>query len=167
MEDLKGKTLRGGVARLLAQGASFAIRVGSIVILARLLSPKDFGLMGMVTAFTGILTLFRDFGLSAASIHRPNISEEQLSTLFWINLLVGVLLGIITVIMSPAIAAFYHEPRLLSVSAVMALAFVFNSAGLQHGVILQREMRYTALAAIFTISQLIGTAAAIRGAEMG
>src|ERR1700722_13639377 len=167
MKDLKEKTIRGGLARLLAQIANFAIRLVSLVILARLLDPKDFGLVGMVTAFTGVLTLLRDFGLSAAAIHRPQITEEQLSTLFWINLFVGVLLGLLTLAMSPAIAIFYHEPRLVKVSAVLALAFVFNAAGLQHGVILQREMRFTALALISTIGLLLGTAIAICGAKFG
>jgi O-antigen/teichoic acid export membrane protein len=167
MKDLKEKTIRGGLARILAQVLNFAVRLGSLIILARLLDPKDFGLVGMVTAFTGILALFRDFGLSAAAIHRPNITDEQLSTLFWINLLVGVLLGLFTFVMSPAIAAFYHEPRLISVSAVLALAFVFNAAGLQHGVIIQREMRFTALAVISTISLLLSTAVGICGAKLG
>jgi O-antigen/teichoic acid export membrane protein len=167
MKDLKEKTIRGGVSRLLAQIANFAIRLVSLVILARLLSPKDFGLVGMVTAFTGVLILLRDFGLSAAAIHRPHITEEQLSTLFWINLFVGILLGLLTLAMSPAIAIFYHEPRLVKVSAVLALAFVFNAAGLQHGVILQREMRFTALAVISTIGLLLGTAIAIVGAKVG
>ena len=155
------------MARLAAQGANFSIRLVSLVILARLLDPKDFGLVGMVTAFTGVLTLIRDFGLSAAAIHRPNITEEQLSNLFWINMVAGCLFGVIALVASPAIAAFYHEPRLVRVTAVLALAFVFNAAGLQHGVILQREMRFTALATITTISQLIGTLVAIFGATLG
>ncbi len=167
MKDLKEKTIRGGMARLAAQGANFSIRLVSLVILARLLDPKDFGLVGMVTAFTGVLTLIRDFGLSAAAIHRPNITEDQLSNLFWINMVVGCLFGLIALAVSPAIAAFYHEPRLVGVTAVLALAFVFNAAGLQHGVILQREMRFTALATITTISQLIGTFVAIFGAMLG
>jgi PST family polysaccharide transporter len=167
MKDLKEKTIRGGLARILAQGANFSIRLVSLVILARLLDPKDFGMVGMVTAFTGVLTLFRDFGLSAAAIHRPNITKEQFSTLFWINLFVGFLLSVIALVMSPAIAAFYHEPRLVKVTAVLGLAFVFNAAGLQHGVMLQREMRFTALAVITTVSLLIGTVFAIFGAEFG
>ena len=56
MKDLKEKTIRGGLVRLIAQGANFFLRLGSLVILARLLGPKDFGLVGMVTAFTGVLT---------------------------------------------------------------------------------------------------------------
>src|ERR1700741_1604882 len=110
--DLKGKTIRGGLARLCAQGANLVLRVGSLMVLARLLGPKDFGLVGMVTAFTGVLNLFRDFGLSAAAVQRTTVTEEQISTLFWINIFVGILLGFLAVAAAPAIATFYHEPRL-------------------------------------------------------
>src|SRR5271167_301942 len=112
MKDLKERTIRGGFARLCAQGTNFLLRVGSLMVLARLLGPKDFGLVGMVTAFTGVLTLFRDFGLSSAAIQRPTVTEAQISTLFWINILLGALLGLVTLAMAPAIAAFYHEPEL-------------------------------------------------------
>ena len=166
-KDLKEKTIRGGLARLCAQGADFSFRLVSLMVLARLLGPKDFGLVGMVTAFTGVLTLFRDFGLSAAAIQRPNVTEEQLSTLFWINLLVGVLFGLLTVAMAPVIAAFYHEPRLVGVTAALAASFFFNAAGVQHGALLQRQMRFTALAVITTISLIVSTAVAIGGAMAG
>ncbi len=73
-----------------AQAANFLLRAGSLMILARLLDPKDFGLVGMVTALTGVLNLFRDFGLSTAAVQRASVSDEQISTLFWINVLVGV-----------------------------------------------------------------------------
>ena len=83
MQDLKAKTIRGGLARLWAQGVSFILRVGSLMILARLLGPKDFGLVGMVTAFTGVLTLFRDFGLSSAAIqHSERFRESRVRLYF-------------------------------------------------------------------------------------
>jgi PST family polysaccharide transporter len=167
MKDLKEKTIRGGLVRLIAQGANFFLRLGSLVVLARLLGPKDFGLVGMVTAFTGVLTLFRDFGLSAAAIQRTNVTDEQISTLFWINIFVGVLLGLLAIAGAPAIAAFYHEPRLLGVTAVLALGFLFNAAGVQHSVLLQRQMRFTALAIVNTVGLLVGTAVAILGAKAG
>ena len=167
MKDLKEKTIRGGLARLCAQGAGFALRLASLMVLARLLEPKDFGLVGMVTAFTGVLSLFRDFGLSSAAIQRTSVTDEQVSTLFWINLAVGALLGVLAVAMAPAIAAFYHEPRLVGVTAVMAAGFLFNAAGVQHGVLMQRQMRFTALAVINTIGLVIGTAIAIGGAKAG
>jgi len=167
MKDLKEKTIRGGLVRLIAQAANFFLRLGSLVVLARLLAPKDFGLVGMVTAFTGVLTLFRDFGLSAAAIQRTNVTDEQISTLFWINIFVGVLLGLLAIAGAPAIAAFYHEPRLFGVTAVLALGFLFNAAGVQHSVLLQRQMRFTALAIVNTVGLLVGTVVAIFGARAG
>jgi O-antigen/teichoic acid export membrane protein len=167
MKDLKAKTIRGGFARLCAQAANFLLRLGSLMILARLLGPKDFGLVGMVTAFTGVLNLFRDFGLSSAAIQRPNVTNEQASTLFWINMLFGVVLGLIAAGLAPVIAAFYHEPRLIPVTAVLAAGFVFNAAGVQHQVLLQRQMRFTALAAIGISSLIIGTAIGMGGAKTG
>ena len=167
MHDLKGRTLRGGLARFGALGATFLLRMGAIMALARLLSPKDFGLVGMVAAFTGVLSFLRDFGLSAAAVQRTTISEEQSSTLFWINIFVGTLLGLIAVAMAPAIAAFYGEPRLFAITAVLALGFLFNSAGTQHAALLQRQMRWTTLAVISVVSLMVGTAIAIGGAEAG
>src|SRR5438067_10986077 len=120
MKDLKAKTIRGGAARMMAQIANFVFRIGSVMIMARLLLPKDFGLVGMVTAFTGVLNLFRDFGLSSAAIQRANVTDHQVSTLFWINVSLGVLLGLVTAAAAPFMAAFYHEPRLFGVTIVLA-----------------------------------------------
>ena len=167
MKDLKERTIRGGLARLGAQGANFVIRGGSLMILARLLGPKDFGLVGMVTAFTGVLNLLRDFGLSSAAVQRTTVTKEQISTLFWINLLVGTLLGLLTIILAPVIAAFYHEPRLLGVTIVLAAGFVFNAAGVQHSALLQRQMRFTTMAVIGVVSLIAGTTIAIVGAKAG
>jgi len=167
MKDLKEKTIRGGLARLCAQGAEFTLRLVSLMVLARLLGPKDFGLVGMVTALTGVLILFRDFGLSAAAIQRPIVTEEQLSTLFWINIFVGAALTVLTVAMAPVVAAFYREPRLAAVTAALAASFIFNAAGVQHGALLQRQMRFTTLAVISTISLVVSTSIAIGGAMIG
>lgn len=152
MKDLKGKIVRGGVAKICAQGTSFILRTGSLMVLARLLDPKDFGLVGMVTVFTGVLNLFRDFGLSQATVQRMDVTEEQISTLFWINVLMGIVLGIILAVSAPFVAAFYREPRLVSVTLILATSFVFNGAGVQHLALLERQMRFTTLAAIDIIS---------------
>jgi O-antigen/teichoic acid export membrane protein len=167
MEHLKEKTIRGGFTRLTAQGVNFVVRIGSLILLARLLDPKDFGLVGMVTAFTGVLSLFRDFGLSSAAVQRGNVTHAQASTLFWINLAIGALLALTTVAASPVIAAFYAEPRLVAVSVALASGFVLNAAGVQHSVMLQRELRFTALSVINTVSLVTGAALAIAGALVG
>src|SRR5580704_4963234 len=167
MKDLKEKTIRGGAARLSAQAANFVLRLGSLMVLARLLGPKDFGLVGMVTAFTGVLTLFRDFGLSSAAIQRSSVTEEQISTLFWINLGVGALLGALAIALAPMVAAFYHEPRLTTVTMALAAGFLFNAAGVQHGALLQREMRFTALAVVNTAGLFVGSVVGVCGALAG
>ncbi len=167
MQDLKQRTVRGGVARLCAQGATFVLRLGSLMVLARLLVPKDFGLVGMVTAFTGVLDLFRDFGLSAAAVQNPTITEDQSSTLFWVNLAVGCLIALLALACGPAIASFYREPQLMGVTAVLSVGFLFNAAGVQHSALLQRQMRFTALAVIGVVSLACGTVVAIAGAMAG
>jgi O-antigen/teichoic acid export membrane protein/glycosyltransferase involved in cell wall biosynthesis len=167
MKGLKEKTIRGGLAKVGAQAATFSLRFGSLMVLARLLDPRDFGLVGMVTAFTGILNLFRDFGLSAAAVQRLKVTEEQVSTLFWINLLVGAGLTLLVVAMAPFIAAFYREPRLLWVTVILASGFIVNAAGVQHSSLLQRQMRFTTMAGIdvlsLAVSITIGIAMALRG----
>ncbi len=167
MKDLKQRAIRGGLARLCAQAANFLIRGGSLMILARLLGPKEFGLVGMVTAFTGVLNLLRDFGLSSATVQRTTVTDEQISTLFWINMFVGTILWLLTAAMAPLIAAFYHEPRLVAVTAVLAAGFIFNAAGVQHSALLQRQMRFTTMAVIQVVSLIVGTAVAISGAKAG
>jgi O-antigen/teichoic acid export membrane protein len=167
MQDLKEKVIRGGLARILALAGSFTIRIGSMMALARLLEPTDFGLVGMVTALTGVLNLFRDFGLSSATVQRKDVTEEQISTLFWINTLVGLILGLLLMSVAPLIVAFYHQPHLLWVTIVLATAFIFNGAGVQHIALLERQMRFTILAAIDMISLICGTLIGIAMALAG
>lgn len=167
MKDLKEKTIRGGLARMSAQGANFLLRVGSIMVLSRMLGPTDFGLVGMVTAFTGVLSLFRDFGLSTASVQRENVTDEQISTLFWINVLVGAVLAVITLVFAPVVVRVYHEPRLLGVTMVLSLGFIFNALGVQHSALLKRQLRFTALAVIHIAALAIGILVAISVAKLG
>ena len=164
---LKEKTIRGGAARVVALAASSVVRMGSVMILARLLEPTDFGLIGMVTAFTGVLNLFRDFGLSAATVQHAEVSREETSALFWINILAGAALMAVAMACAPAVAAFYREPRLLWVTFAMAPGFLLNGAGVQHSALLQREMRFDALALIDVVSLVLGTAVAMVAAWAG
>ncbi len=167
MKDLKERVIRGGFAKVCAQAANFTLRIGSLMVLARLLDPKDFGLVGMVTAFTGVLNLFRDFGLSAATVQRVDVTDEQISTLFWINILVGVILALSLTALAPVVVGFYHEPHLLWVTIVLSTAFLFNAAGVQHSALLQRQMRFTALATIEIISLITSTSIGISMAVAG
>lgn len=152
---------------MLAQGLTFALQTGSTIVLARLLSPEDFGLQGMVVAMTGFLSLFRDAGLGVASVQREVITHEQTSTLFWINVAIGALLTIGAAALAPLLVDFYKEPRLLPVTLVSAAAFFFNSLGVQHRALLNRAMRFVTMAKIdvfaIAVSATIGVCMAARG----
>jgi O-antigen/teichoic acid export membrane protein len=167
MNDLKEKTIRSGSVRICSQVTVLLLRVAALAVLARMLNPADFGLVGMVTAFTGVLSLFRDFGLSAASIQRTSITEEETSTLFWINVLVGAVLTAIAILLAPGVAFFYHEPRLYWVTVAVAPGFLFNAVGVQHSAHLQRQMRFAALAIIDLLSLIASTLTAIGIAKLG
>jgi O-antigen/teichoic acid export membrane protein len=155
MEDIKGMALRGSLAKLFSQAGIFAVRLAFMAIVARLLAPEDFGLVAMVTVITAVLQVFASAGLSAASVQRPTVSQDQISALFWINLFVGAMLSLLCLIIAPLVVAFYHEPRLFWVTVVMGAGFFFNSAGMQHLALMQRRLRYTALATIEFLSQLV------------
>ncbi len=161
MSDLKGRTLRGGFANLCGQAVNFSLRLSSLIILARLLDPKDFGLVAMVTVVTGVYGMFVSAGLSAATVQRDNVVDAQISTLFWINLMVGALLAALCMATAPALVAFYREPRLFWVTQAMGLGFFFNAAGVQHIALLQRQLRYVTLAVIDAVSQVSSIAVGV------
>jgi O-antigen/teichoic acid export membrane protein len=165
--DLKRKTIRGALVSTVGQGANFVLRIGSMVALARLLAPEDFGLVAMVTACTGFLDLFRDFGLSMATVQRASISQAQLSMLFWINLAVGGLLAALCAAIAPVLVAFYHEPRLLWIAVVIGFGFVFNGAAAQHRAMLQRDMRFMVLTTIDVTSLIASVALGVGMAVTG
>ena len=152
---VKRMALRGGLAKLFGQGGNFVLRLSFMAIVARLLKPEDFGLVAMVTVVTAIFDIFASAGLSAATIQRSTISKEQISTLFWINIFVGLMLSILCVLIAPAIVAFYREPRLYWVTVALGAGFLFNAAGVQHLALLQRHLRYVTLAAIEFSCQLV------------
>ncbi|MEW6042497.1 MAG: oligosaccharide flippase family protein, partial [Elusimicrobiota bacterium] len=84
--DLAGKSVRGGLNTIAAQAVQAFIRIGGSIILARLLTPADYGLVGMVTVLVNFISIFRYIGLSNATIQKEHITRELISTLFWINL---------------------------------------------------------------------------------
>jgi len=165
--DLKRRTAHGALISTAAQGANFILRTGSMIILERLLLPKDFGLVGMVTAGTGFLDLFRDVGLSMATVQRPSVTHGQTSTLFWINLAIGGLLAALCVAFAPLLVAFYGEPRLFWITVALGAGFLFNGASAQHRAMLQRGMRFGRIAIVDISALVLSIAAAVGGAAVG
>jgi PST family polysaccharide transporter len=159
--DLKGRSIRGGAVTFLAQVAKFVIQIGSTAVLARLLMPADFGLVAMVSAVTGLIGSFGDLGLSSATIQRADVTHRQVSTLFWINMAVSLLISAIVAALAPGIAWFYHEPRLTWITLVSAGGIVFGGLTTQHYALLTRQMRFGAMALVQTLPQLASVLVAI------
>lgn len=165
--NLKQRSVRGGIVTLASQISKFTLKFGSIAVLARLLTPEDYGLIGMATVVIGFVEYFKDLGLSAATIQRQEINHQQVSTLFWINLGISCVVALAVVLMAPAIAAFYNEPRLQAITLGLAINFIFGGLTIQHQALLNRQMQFTSLAKIEVVSMLIGVIAAIVAAHYG
>ncbi len=158
--DLKGRSVRGGAITMVNQASKFILNLGATAVLARLLTPQDYGLFGMVTALIGLAGVFNDMGLSAATVQKPEINHKQVSTLFWVNVGLGTLIMVVVAVLAPVVAWFYREPRLLWITLAMSTAFIFSGLTVQHKALLERQMRFSSLAAIeftsFVVSTLIG-----------
>ena len=164
---LKEKALRGGVSKLVSQGVLFVTKIGSMAALGRMLDPRDFGLIAMVTAVTGVLSLVKDAGLSLPTVQRATVTNGQLSNLFWLNVLVGVVLTLICLVLAPGLARFYHESRLLGVTLSIAPVFVIMGLGVQHNASLTRQMRFPVYAAIDITSAIVSAVVGISMALFG
>ena len=161
MTVLSQRAARGTATTLAAQLVRFALQFGSVLVLARLLVPADFGLVAMVTAVIGIAEIFRDFGLSAAAIQAPELSRAQRANLFWANTGLGVACALVAVALTPVIVALYDEPRLGSVVPALAGVFVLSGLNSQYRASLTRDMRFGVLAVSDVVAQAVGAAVAI------
>jgi len=165
--DLKRKSVQGSFVLLSAQGAKFVLQVASTMLLARLLSPQDFGLQGMVVVLTGFLGLFKEAGLSLATVQRLEVTQEQTSTLFWINSAVGVALATLCTGLAPVLVVFYSDSRLYWITVVSGMGFVFSGLAAQHQALLMRGMRFATLAKIDVVSFAVSSAVGVIGGLLG
>src|SRR6266446_10744916 len=167
LSDLKGRTISGAFITIVAQGAQFLLSVVSIMVLARLLTPKDFGLFAMVTTVIGYVVTFKDAGLSTATVQREGITHAQVSNLFWINVALSGALSLLLAAGSPLVAWFYREPRLVPITLILSSTFFLSGLTIQHTALLNRQMRFTALAFIQIASMLTGVIIGIGMAWLG
>ncbi|MDQ2855422.1 MAG: lipopolysaccharide biosynthesis protein [Acidobacteriota bacterium] len=159
--DLGLRTARGGAVTVGSQGVKFFLSMFATVILARLLTPRDYGLVGMVAVVTGFISIFKDLGLSSATIQRADLNEGQVSTLFWVNISFSVLIMFVTVAISPLVARFYGEPRLGPITIAYSAGFLLGGLTVQHEALLRRRMRFGGLAAAEIFALLVGLSTGI------
>jgi PST family polysaccharide transporter len=171
--DIAKKTGVGGQltgnlrVTITAQGFRFLLQLGSTIVLARLLSPGDFGLVAMVAVLTNFIAVIKDAGLAQATIQQNAISEEQISALFWINAMVSIFLGAVAAALGPFIAWVYGDDRLVFVAIALSLPIMISGLGLQHRALLQRNFKFLDTALIDIFAQIFGTLAGILSALAG
>lgn len=153
-------TAVGMVIRILAQAVG-------LVVLARILSPTDFGLVAMVVAVVNVGDILRDFGLSYAAVQAPTFTRKQRSNLFWLNTAFGAAMGAAVFGLAWPIADLYNDQRLVAITQVVAITFVVNGIGSQYRASLQRSLAFTALALAETAGQIISVSAGIIAATHG
>lgn len=167
MQSLKEKTVKGvgwsAADTFLGQGVTFIVGL----VLARILSPEEYGLIGIVTIFTTIMLGFVDSGFSNALIRKHEVSDEDYSTLFFFNLVVSIIMFALLYIGAPAIAYFFERPQLVSLTRVMGLLLIFQAISIVQYTILSRKIDFktkTKASIISAISSgVIGIGMALTG----
>jgi len=163
-----GRTaLRGGLVTAGSQIVKMAVQLLSVVVLARLLVPEDFGLMAAVGPIAAFIGLFQNLGLQQAVIQRKDITSEQLNQVFWISTAVGLGSTAVLVALSPAVAAFYGDPRMTALTIAAALPLLIGSLSALPLALMNRNLQFTQLAINDVISTIGGFAVTAFAAYMG
>lgn len=134
------------------QAYSFVIQTASVVVLARLVSPGDFGLVAAVVAVIGVSDLFRDFGLSAAAMRAVHLSREEQDNLFWLNTAFGVLATVVIAAVAPLVGLVYDDPRVPGAVLVLSLSFTISGMTTQYNADLTRRLRVTAVTVVRVVA---------------
>jgi len=164
---MKQQAIRGGMLTSASQGILFLLRLASIMVLARMLIPEHFGLIGMVTSLTILIERFQDLGLGDAIVQRKEITHKQVSTLFWVNLGICTFLTIVVALSAKVVAWFYNDERLVWITVAFSLNFIFSGLAIQHQALIRRRMRFDHFALINILSTTFGFIVAIMLAWLG
>lgn len=164
---LKSIALRGGVAVGLSQAVQMAMRLVSVVALSRLLVPADFGLMAALAPLIAFVALVQGLGMQQAVIRHQALAPVQLSRIFWLTSAASLLCAALVAASAPLVAGFYRDPRLVWLTVAAAVPLVLSSlASLPVGV-LNRELRFSTVAAIDAGAAVAGVLCAVIAALLG
>lgn len=151
--SLKTKTFSGIKWTTLSTVIINLLQILQLVILSRLLNPTDFGLLAIVTVVMGFVSAFIDMGISNAIIHKQDISHQELSSLYWLNVFTGFLMFLLVSIFAPIVSIFYHEKSLTPLIVLMSTTFIIQSFAQQYNVLWQKELRFREIAKIEVINK--------------
>ena len=139
----------------------------STLIIARILSPEDYGLMEMATIFTGYVGLFSELGLGAAIVQKKDISEEEISSLFWFLVVIGFIFGFICLILSYPTALIFHEKRVLKITQATGILYIIGSFIIVPSNLIARRLKFKIIGFIDALSVTLCCIAMIIIAKLG
>lgn len=143
------------------------LQLAQLAILARFLDPSAFGLMALVMVVIGFSQAFLDMGISNAIIHKQEITKDQLSTLYWVNIFAGLALFFIIVLIAPFISEFYKEPELTKLILIISLTFIIQPFGQQFMVLWQKQLRFSEIAKIDIVNKSVSLVVSVYLAYIG
>jgi len=150
-----------------SQAIRLVIQIGTMVLLSRLLSPGEYGLVAMVLPFVALIVLLQEAGVPMVTIMRQDITPEQASDLFWLNIALGAALGAVLAISAPFIAGFYNDERLQLIVYAFAAMMIPAAISVQHRSLLQKSMNFRLLAVIDVVNQFSAAALTVVAAWYG
>lgn len=165
--SLRKKAVTGTKWSFVSKILNILLQLGSLSVLSRLLVPEDFGLLAIAMVVVTFGQIFSDAGISAAIVQRGTSSREELSSLYWLNVLGGVSVTLVYLLCIPVVEAFFVEPRLRELLLWLAPIFIFTAFGQQSRLLLEREMKFRAISIIETLNAVIAAAVAIGLATLG
>lgn len=166
-DGLRRTAVRGAGVTIFASGLGFTVQMAATVVLARLLTPADFGVVTMVTTFSLLLCSFGLNGFSEVILQRDEVTHFLASNLFWINIGAGVLLTVAFAALGPLIALFYRDPLVTHVAEGMSLTIAIASVSVLHMALLNRAMRFAAVSANSLVAGLVSVMVSIVLALLG
>ncbi len=158
---LGDRAARGGLHTGLGQLSRVLLQMASVVVLARLLDARDYGLIAMVLAIVGVAEIFRELGLSGAVIQAHTLSRAQRDNLFWISAGAGLLMALAVAAASPLVAGIYGEPSLVAITIALAPTFFISGLSAPYRAQLTRGMRFGTLAIVDVVSGTLALGAGV------
>jgi O-antigen/teichoic acid export membrane protein len=152
---LKFRIISGTIWNTINSIISFVLGIVTIAILARLLKPEDFGIFAMITVVINLLNSFSDMGVGAAIISYRDVKSIELSSLFYFNILVGIVLTILLVLVSPIVVYYYKEPRIYIYLWILALNFIITAPAIVFNVLMKKNMQFAILAKINMVATVV------------
>ena len=166
-QSLLVNTIRGIKWSSISQVSRQILQYVSTIILVNYLTPGDFGLMAMAVIVIGFLEIFKDFGIGSAIIQKENPSDKLLSSVFWLNLGLGISISLIIFFSSDLIALIYNSSQVKPILQALSVTFLISSFSILHKSLLEKKLAFNIIAKVELITAVTGSAVAISLAISG